>query len=101
MKEKINKPLWSIRVKVLCSDCNEPSYITMGLFDSEQSALEYIKIKPIPDEYTPLPIQNVTITLPFKDSLRTWLEIIDMKTIKRNKHKIVTGIELPKTETRH
>ena len=101
MKEKINKPLWSIRVKVLCSDCNEPSYITMGLFDSEQSALEYIKIKPIPDEYTPLPIQNVTITLPFKDSLRTWLEIIDMKTIKRNRHKIITDVELPKTETRH
>jgi hypothetical protein len=101
MKEKINKPLWSIRVKVLCSDCNEPSYITMGLFDSEQSALEYIKIKPIPDEYTPLPIKNITITLPLKDSLRTWLEIIDMKTIKRNRHKIVTDVELPKTETRH
>jgi hypothetical protein len=101
MKEKINKSLWTIRIKILCGDCNNPSYVTMGLFKDEASALEYIKIKPIPDEYTPLPIQNVTITLPLKDSLRTWLEIIDMKTIKRNRHKIVTDMELPKTETRH
>jgi len=101
MKEKRNKPLWTIRIKVMCSDCSNPSYITMGLFKDEATALEYIKIKPITDEYTPLPIQNVTITLPFKDSLRTWLEIIDMQTIKRNRHKIVTYQDLPKTETRH
>jgi hypothetical protein len=101
MKEKINKPLWTIRVKVLCSDCNLPSYITKGLFEDEATALEYIKIVPIPDEQMPLPIQNVTITLPFKDSLRTWLQVIDMKTIKRNKHKIVTYQDLPKTETEH
>ena len=31
----------------MCSDCNNPSYVTMGLFKDEASALEYIKIKPI------------------------------------------------------
>ena len=101
MKERINKPLWTIRIKITCSVCDDPSYITMGLFDSEESALEYIKVRPIPDEYLPLPIQNKTITLPFKDSLRTWLQVIDMKTIKKNKHNIVTDMELPKTDTMH
>jgi hypothetical protein len=101
MKEKIDKPLWTIRIKIMCDDCNNPSYVTMGLFKDEASALEYIKIKPIPDEYTPLPIQNITITSPFKDSLRTWLQVIDKKTIQKNKHNIITDRELPKTETMH
>ena len=101
IKQKPTKPFWTLRIRVICEDCKAPSYKMLGLFEDKASAKSFIEIRGIPSEYEPLPVPLINITTPFKDNLRTWLEILDERKIRKHWKDITTTGELPEGETTH